>query len=113
MWLGLLLACTGTDDSAETAVDPLCVDAPIVTYETFGAGFVEENCQSCHASTSLDRQGAPSFVVFDTVDDVWALDERILQVAVPDPPMMPPQGGTTADDRAKLEIWLTCAEMGT
>lgn len=113
MWFGLLLACAGTDEPGETAEPALCVDAPIVTYETFGAGFMQENCQSCHASTSPDRQNAPEFVVFDTVDQVWALHERILQIAVPDSPSMPPLGGTTAEDRAKLEIWLTCAEEGT
>jgi uncharacterized membrane protein len=113
MWLAFLFACAGTDDTAETAVPALCVDAPIVTYETFGAGFMTENCQSCHASTSPDRQYAPESVVFDTVDQVWTLHERILQLAVPDEPSMPPLGGTTADDRAKLEIWLTCADEGT
>lgn len=113
MWLGIFLSCTGSDGGGETAVDPLCVDAPVVTYETFGAGFLRENCWSCHARTSPDRQGAPTFVVFDTVDEVWALHERILQLAVPDDPQMPPQGGTTADDRARLEIWLRCAEEGT
>lgn len=113
MLLITLLACAGTDGPAETGETGLCADAPVVTYETFGAGFMTENCQSCHASTSPDRQDAPESVVFDTVDQVWTLRERILQLAVPESPSMPPLGGTTADDRAKLEIWLTCAEEGT
>jgi uncharacterized membrane protein len=104
-------ACTGGgSDSAE--LDP-CADEPVVTYETFGAGFLTENCQSCHASTAPDRKGAPEGVVFDTVGDAWAQRDRILARAAIDPPEMPPLGGTTADDRARLKIWLTCAEEGT
>ena len=56
--LFLLLACTG-DATDDTAVADACADAPVVTYETFGAGFLLENCQSCHASTAPDRKGAP------------------------------------------------------
>lgn len=111
MWLVLLLACTGTKDS-DTA-SGLCADAPVVTYESFGAGFMTENCQSCHASTSPDRNEAPENVVFDTVDDVWAHRDAVLALSASDTPSMPPLGGTTADDRARLEIWLTCAEEGT
>ncbi len=110
MWLFLFLACTGARE-ADTA-SGLCVDAPVVTYETFGAGFMTENCQSCHASTSPDRKGAPAHVVFDTVDDVWANKTRVIGLAVT-AVTMPPLGGTTADDRALLETWLTCAEEGT
>ncbi|MDP2315712.1 MAG: hypothetical protein Q8P41_22635 [Pseudomonadota bacterium] len=112
MWLVWLFACTGTEvgESAETGP---CADAPVVTYETFGAGFLRENCQSCHAATSPDRKDAPEDVVFDTVDQVWAISDRILARAAIDEPTMPPLGGTTADDRARLEIWLTCADSGT
>lgn len=109
MLLALLLACTGADP-VDTGP---CADAPTVTWETFGAGFVAENCQSCHASTTANRNGAPESVVFDTVDDVWALRDDVLDAAAVDPPTMPPLGGTTEDDRALLTIWLTCADEGT
>jgi uncharacterized membrane protein len=108
-WLVVLLACTG----GETADSGACADAPVVTWETFGHGFVTENCQSCHASTTLDRHGAPESMVFDTVDDVWANADRVLVRAGAEPPTMPPEGGTTADDRELLQTWLTCAEKGT
>lgn len=111
MLFALLLACTGTPE--DTAVVDGCADAPVVTYETFGAGFLVENCQSCHASTAPDRKGAPDAVIFDTVDDAWAFKERILVRAAIDVPDMPPQGGTTADDRTLLMYWLNCAEEGT
>jgi hypothetical protein len=47
------------------------------------------------------------------VDDAWAQRDRILARAAIDTPEMPPLGGTTDDDRARLKIWLTCAEEGT
>lgn len=120
----LLLACAGggdaTDDtgggSGETG---LCAEAPVVTFETFGAGFITENCQACHASTAPNRNGAPEEVFFDDgtgsvdVAQTWLFADRILERAAVDPPTMPPLGGTTADDRYRLEVWLTCAEPGT
>jgi uncharacterized membrane protein len=110
MLLFALLGCSGAavDDSADA-----CADAPIVTYETFGAGFLTENCQTCHASTTADRRGAPEDVTFDTVDEAWAWKDRILARAAADPPDMPPLGGTTEDDREKLVWWLECADEGT
>ena len=120
----LLLACSGSgDDTGKTTdtstADPLCADAPIVTFETFGAAFMTENCQSCHASTSANRNGAPAEVVFDAGDGVvdkdvtWSWAERILARATSDPIGMPPMGGTTDDDRYRLTVWLTCNPAGT
>lgn len=91
-----------------TAVDPLCVDAPVVTWNNFGEGFLIENCQACHASTAPNRHGAPENVTFDTEDDVRTWKDRILARAAGDAPTMPPMGGTSADDRYLLEVWLTC-----
>lgn len=108
MILALLFACTGGGD---TGADP-CADAPVVTWETFGAGFVTENCQSCHASTQTDREGAPADVTFDTAADVWRLREAVLRTAGAEPPTMPPLGGTTEEDRQKLRDWLTCGVEG-
>lgn len=118
-WL-LLLACSGEGDTAAADDTGLCGTAPIVTWETFGAGFVTENCQTCHASTAPNRYDAPEEVTFDTVDRVWALRDRVLArvvEAVEDEDtgttLMPPMGGTSEDDRYLLEVWLSCAEAGT
>lgn len=97
----LLLAGCGAESR-------LCADAPVTTYDNFGAGFLTQSCATCHASTTLDRNGAPPGVVFDTEEDVWAQADRILAVTAGDAPTMPPQGGVTEDDRYRLEVWLTC-----
>lgn len=105
--LALLLGCA--DKNEESGGDSsFCGTAPTVTWDTWGAGFVTESCQSCHASTSPDRNGAPDGVVFDTEEDVAARASLILAVATGDAPTMPPEGGVSEDDRALLEIWLTC-----
>lgn len=106
----LLLACSGTKESS---VDTgLCATAPVETWANFGQGFVTENCQSCHASTQTVRQGAPETVSFDTAEQVWALSDRVLARAGAEPPDMPPQGGTTEEDRYRLRVWLTCGTSG-
>ena len=121
MLLFVLLGCAAAEKDTGAAVTDtgLCADAPIETFETFGSGFLLENCQSCHATTSTNRNGAPTDVVFDTgdgvpsVDAAWAWSERILARAATEPPTMPPMAGTTPDDRQRLTFWLTCAEPGT
>ena len=106
---------TGTDldtgDTGEPAPE-FCDDAPTLTWNNFGRGFILEACQGCHATDVPDRYGAPEDVVFDTVEVTWAQADRILARATGEYPSMPPLGGTHATDRAKLEYWLRCSEPG-
>ena len=116
MWWILFTACTGTaeDSAADSAAEEaLCADAATVTWNSWGQGFLVEACQGCHASTAVDRFGAPEDATFDTVDEAWAWADRILARAGSDPATMPPQGGVDEDDRQRLIWWLTCAEPGT
>lgn len=109
--LSLLLACgPPPGDTGEP-----CVAAPAQTWDNFGQGFMIEACQGCHASTATQRYGAPQDVTFDSAAQVWAHAGRVLARAAPTdgPPTMPPAGGTTEEDRARLRWWLTCGEPGT
>ncbi|MCP4917707.1 MAG: hypothetical protein GY913_12350 [Proteobacteria bacterium] len=110
MWL--LLACAGDVADSGLVEDPICAEAPVTTWDNFGSGFVVQNCQTCHASTSDNRLGAPEEVVFDTKEDVWEHADRVLARSVVEADM-PPQGGVTEEDRERLDIWLTCADEGT
>lgn len=115
----LLLGCgpgdpdAGGADSADTASDTAasddpCVDAPVVTWDNFGAGFLTQHCTACHASSARDRHGAPADVTFDTEAEALAWSDRILARAAGDAATMPPQGGVSNDDRTLLGIWLGC-----
>lgn len=101
------------DTALLDSADPFCADAPVVTYNNFGEGFLLANCQSCHASTAPDRHEAPEDVTFDTVEQAWAWAGAILAAATGEAPEMPPRGGIDEDDRVRLEWWLRCAEGGT
>ncbi len=106
---------SGETEETDTAVD-FCEDAPEVTYESFGRGFLTGNCQGCHASTAAERYGAPEEVTFDTVEEVWAQVDSVLSAATTydgDEPDMPPQGGVSEDDQTRLQWWLRCATPGT
>ena len=106
----LVTAC-GEKEPLDTA--DLCSDVPTVTWNNFGHGFVLENCQGCHASTTPNRYGAPEEVYFDTVEDAWTWSQRMLIRSTGDNPTMPPNGGVDVDERTKLEWWLLCADYGT
>lgn len=107
------LALAACDSSV--IVDPIiepapdwCDEAPVTTWNNFGAGFLTENCQPCHASTAVDRHNAPETMVFDTPEDVLLRKVGILRMATGDDPQMPPAGGVSDEDRARLEAWLRC-----
>jgi uncharacterized membrane protein len=103
--LSLLTGCATAADSA----DP-CADAPVVTYDNFGRGFLTQNCQPCHSADTTDRHGADPSVTFDSYDEVVAEWDAIARVATGADPVMPPSGGVLDEDREKLSIWLTCGE---
>lgn len=105
-WLLLgLTACAGTSETADTA---LCTDAPVVTWASWGDGFLRENCQSCHGEGTQTRNGAPESVVFDSYEDVQAQADDIYRVATGTSPSMPPEGGVSEEQRWLLEVWLDC-----
>jgi uncharacterized membrane protein len=104
---GLALAAAVAASACGAPEDP-CADQPVVTWETFGEGFLIERCQACHASTAPATYGVPAGVHFDTEDQARARADRILEVATGASPTMPPQGGVSADDRERLRVWLSC-----
>jgi hypothetical protein len=113
LFLVALGGCAIDDEPDETeevgqADATSCADAPTITWETFGEGFVTTHCQGCHASLSPDRRDAPDNVVFDEEADVLRMKTAILESAGTDEPTMPPTGGTSEEERLKLRIWLRC-----
>jgi uncharacterized membrane protein len=100
----LLLACA----AAESAVDPMCVDSPVVTWEGWAHGFVTTWCLGCHSAQNTDwRFDAPEGVNFDTEADTYAWADRI-RVRVLDEQTMPVAGGLSDDDRVLLDLYLSC-----
>jgi uncharacterized membrane protein len=115
-----LVACGGAEEKSPvdsgqpSSLSPPCDVAARVNYTNFGQGFLIENCQGCHASSTANRYGAPEGVSFDDVDQVWQHADRILERSVySESNMMPPAGGPDADALTRLEWWLLCAEEGT
>ncbi len=111
--------CDGpSDGSGESSSDggsdmltPDCDEGPVVTYDTFGRGFLAGYCNGCHGTQVSDRRGAPPEVLLDDRDSVAMYGDRIFaRVMPPDgsAPTMPPAGGITVEDRERLIVWLTC-----
>lgn len=102
----LLVAACAVEVGEETG----CSAEPVVTWESFGEGLLVEHCQGCHASSAVDRHGAPIEVVFDTHEDAILRKEDILRVATSATPSMPPVLSLGDADRERLRVWLSCYE---
>jgi len=85
-----------------------CEQAPIVNYENFGQAFLTHNCQSCHASTTENRYGAPENVIFDTKENVSDWHTRIYETTIGKQLSMPPAGTLNDEDQVMLYWWLVC-----
>jgi uncharacterized membrane protein len=110
-WLIVCSVALGGCIADAQASDPeLCgTEVPELDWDGFGEGFVTTYCQGCHASTALDRHGAPAAVTFDSEEETLAFRDRILARAASEEPTMPPAGGPDVDDRELLAVWLACA----
>ena len=110
--IALCLGCGAGDGGGPDEPDPVddvCgPDIPLVSWQTFGEGFTATYCQGCHATTTLDRQGAPDEIFFDSEQDTLDIAQLVLASTTGEAPRMPPNGGPTEDDRELLSIWLTC-----
>ncbi len=102
-----LVCALGCESSWESAACP--PEGTDLTYESFGRGFIGAHCQSCHASNSEERRGAPKGISFDTHDEVIEWIDRIYDRSAGDSTSMPPgPDDPPAEDRDKLEVWLAC-----
>jgi len=100
---------TNSDSSSGGELD--CETSSVITYDTFGRGFLAAYCNGCHGGAVANRQGAPGSIVFDTAQGASMFADRIAVRVLDDDdelPPMPPAGGVTPDDRERVRVWLTC-----
>ncbi len=110
----------GGEGCAETEFGPpteaTCPEGSTLTWESFGQDFMTTYCTECHASTLMgaDRQGAPLYHDFDTLDGVLPVLDHIDWKAASGPAatneLMPPAGNPTPtlEERQQLGEWLAC-----
>jgi uncharacterized membrane protein len=105
--LALVVAC----DPAPLTMDehPCPPGGTPLTYDNFGRGFLDDNCNRCHSAEEGSRHGAPVAYRFDTVDDVRAHAARMfVRAAGPNVSMPPGPEDPPADARDQLADWLSC-----
>jgi len=99
--------CSSTFESFEERLCPS--EGSELTYESFGKGFMNSWCQSCHGSTAADRFGAPGEFIFDTVEQIRQHKERIYVRSAGSNKSMPPGPvDPSIEEREKLAEWLAC-----
>lgn len=106
----LLLALAACDPPPMTIDEYSCPQTGTqLTYDNFGAEFLDARCNRCHSAEAGDRHGAPESYRFDTLDDVHAHRDRIfVRAAGPNTTMPPGPEDPPADERAQLAEWLAC-----
>jgi uncharacterized membrane protein len=105
-WLLVLLAGCAFTEVGDVTCPP---EGTELTYETAGRPFFLKHCNSCHAASANDRNGAPIAFVFDTYDQVYALSERIFVRAAADNTTMPPgPDDPSQEERDALAEWIAC-----
>lgn len=108
--LALLAACVAAcGGPKEIEEHPCPPGGTALTYENFGKGFIDRNCQSCHMSRATERRGAPAEYSFDSREDVLRHRARIFARSAADNTSMPPgPDDPPAAERAQLADWLAC-----
>ena len=104
-WLSiaLLVAACGNDvgmtagDDGPPPPDPDQCASSYLGYDNFGAPFLNNWCRGCHSEDLIPtmRQNAPLGVNLDTLDEVRARKNRIIELAGTSDEM-PPNGGPSA-----------------
>lgn len=99
---------------------PPCPPDNVLTWRSFGAGFLLTWCTGCHASglPDAERQGAPTGVDFDTYAAYKPLERLVYERAVLEAHAattnpaaaspMPPAGVVPEADRRRLAQWIAC-----
>lgn len=80
-----------------------------LTWQNFGESFFVANCNRCHSVPESQRQGAPTGIEFNTVDQVRERKDRVYVLSAgPNDSMPPGPDDPPRADRDKLGEWLAC-----
>ncbi len=108
-WLVLSLLVGCAEAPLEMSEYPCPEAGTPLTFDNFGAQFLNANCNTCHAASAGHRHGAPESYAFDTIDAVHAHRDRIFVRSAASNVSMPPgPEDPSAEDREKLAEWLAC-----
>jgi uncharacterized membrane protein len=108
-YLVLMLALAACKSETEIDDYPCPQEGTKLTYASFGASFLGQNCQTCHGQPTDERNGAPPNFDFGTIEDVRKHKDRIFARAAANNTSMPPgPNDPPAEERAKLAEWLAC-----
>ena len=103
------LALGSCDDHLYGTSGGECTTNPPLTWENFGFGFLDDQCNGCHSHfhEGDDRSGAPVGVDFDSWDLTLQWAERI-HIRSVESQTMPPASVMNPSDRVMLDEWMRC-----
>ena len=102
---GALGGCGAPAGDTAAVETPYVEGQPAPTWTNFAGAFFVTRCGACHAANAPDRFGAPEAMVFDTLEQVRALESAV-RASTLEARTMPLGGGVPEEDLARLEAWL-------
>ena len=103
--VGALGGCDGPADDTSAVETPYVEGQPPPTWTNFAGAFFVTRCGACHAANAPDRFGAPEAMVFDTLEQVRALESAV-RASTLEARTMPLGGGVPEEDLERLQAWL-------
>ena len=106
-WLAFVVLAACDSAPMDMSDYPCPPTGTTLTYDNFGAQFLDENCNTCHAAADGHRHGAPDSFRFDTLDEVHQHRDRIFVRSAASNNSMPPGPvDPPSDQRDQLADWL-------
>jgi cytochrome c5 len=107
--------CGGGESVIGPPTESVCPPGSTLTYNDFGAPFMERYCNRCHDSALVGaaRMGAPSLHDFDTLAGIKTLSYHVDETAAAGPAatntgMPPDDPAPTMTERLQLGEWIAC-----
>ena len=103
-----LLLMFGCESEQLYSVRDTSFDCDAVSYANVGEPFMTQYCIGCHGIVSSNRQGAPTNVTLDSMENILTHLDTIRHELLLE--TMPPSGGVTEDGIELVIEWLNCEE---
>ena len=101
-----LFLMIGCETEEVYSVRDTAIDCNTVSYANVGKPFMTQYCIGCHGTMSSNRQGAPTDITLDSLENILTYLDIVRDELLSEE--MPPSGGVTEESIELMVQWLEC-----